>query len=149
MRRISSIIPLTSRRPQHGADSLVNPLVLRHFGVQLFLPGRRQRVEAHLTVGFGRAPFRLDQALAEQALQRRIERTLFDPQLVSRQGMDTLRDRITVKVAGAQDAKNEKCQRTWRHLWIRHKVIMPMMARLSGSVKEPRSNDIPAGVEAA
>ena len=59
-------------------------------------PALVKRVEAGAAIVLGRAPVRRDPALVLEAVERRIERALPDPQQVVRDLLDALRDRPAV-----------------------------------------------------
>ena len=114
-----------------GADATASPLLLclenpRH-GVghpgpvlalfdELALAVAREPVVLGLTVVLRRVPFRIDPALLLQAMERRVERPLVDPQDVARDLLDALRDAPAVHRLERQRLQDEHVERALQEI---------------------------------
>ena len=79
-----------SRRPQHALDRADHAVELGMFGGELPAAGGGERVVARAAVVLRRAPLGLHAAIEQQPLERRIQRTLPNPQHVVRRQAQVL-----------------------------------------------------------
>src|SRR5262245_13065417 len=90
-------------RCEYALDGTHHAIELGAFGGELPAAGSGQRVEARSPVVLRRAPLRLHPTIEEQALKRRIQRTLANRQHIVRGQAQVLDDGVSV--LGAADER--------------------------------------------
>src|ERR1700722_6840188 len=107
---------LLSDRLDHAGYGSDYALELRCFDGDLLAAGRGQLVIARAAVSGGDAPLCGHPALDEHALQRRVQRTLFDLQNVVGDALNGVGDLIAVHLARAcESSQNQKMESARRN----------------------------------
>ena len=88
------------------------------------LPRARQPVELHLPVAFRYPPLRIEPAASFHAVQRRVEGTLLELQLVVRRRLEPAGDAEAMEAAPAERRQDQQLHRPSQHLRVavRHPV---------------------------
>src|SRR6266568_6681405 len=111
-RRYNSVpLALLSLGPENSSYGGGEPPPLGRLSDELFAAGRGQRVEASFAIVFGGAPLGCDPAASLQALERGIERAVFDQQLLVGRLLDRPRDALAVLRAENERAQDQQVER--------------------------------------
>ena len=101
---------------QHALDHADHAVELGVFGRQLPAAGGGQRVVARAAVVLRRAPLGLHPAVEQQPLERRIQRTLPDPEHVVRRHPQVLDDAVAVLGAWPERLQDEQLERAGKEI---------------------------------
>src|ERR1035441_2372055 len=112
---------------QHPPDRRRQPRPRFLLHAELLAPRRGQPVEPRAPPQLGDAPFGTDPTLVLQPVQRRIERSLVDPQHIPRNLLDAFGDGPPVLRPGLQGAENEEVERALQEIEF-HCCRMPTTA---------------------
>src|SRR5206468_3148592 len=95
---------------ERQVDGIGEPTPVVDFLSEPSLPAGRQRVILRLATIVGLAPFRLDQSLMFEAVQRRIQRPLLDLELVAGNLLDAQQYAVAVKRSEGDRLQDQKVE---------------------------------------
>src|SRR5690348_17526917 len=115
----------SSNRAHHQLDALDEFVEVFGFGVELFAAFWGKAIEAGAAIVFRGAPFGLEPAFDQHAVQRGIERAVFDFEAVARSAFDVFGDGVAVErpaSEGFQYEQEERAGKELRTIVVRHRV---------------------------
>src|SRR5262245_2875769 len=140
---------MPSHRLQYAPDRAHVGCPVGFLQTQLAAAGRRELVEARLAVVLRNPPFPRDEPTLLQPVQGRVERPLFNQDVLFRAVLDPLRDRVAVECIPAERFEDEQFECALQQLCAaahsavslsRLWVPIPTYKHLRGKVKKVGTN---------